>query len=493
MKKEHRIIIFTFLMVCCMGFTLFSPIVSETDVFIASELDNFIQEQMKKHNLPGVALAITKGEEIIYAKAFGVASKDEPLNTDTPLYIGSLTKSFTALAIMQLQEQGLLDIDDPVVEYLPWFELADNEATNTITLRNLLNQASGLSDFGYMPDNDDDLSIVEGVERMKSAELTAPIGTKFQYFNSNYSILGAVVQQVSGLSYEAYIEQEIFQPLGMNNSYAVLGQAQQAGLPDGYGTFFSFSLPREQRFRQYDLPAGYLIMSVEDLSQYLRAQINEGVYEGVSILSPEGVTAMHTPAEGIEVPYGMGWFIYEKNGIQIIEHGGTNENYHTAGILLPELDMTIAIQVNKNGLLNAMWGNPQLNDGVLAIVTGSSINENGISMRLLGWVILAVFMLNMFFNVRSMLRMKDWFEKYLSKKRFAQIWDVESHFIISFLLVVILPKLIEAFLQRGFSWEAAFYQAPDLMFWFALGILFDLVQGVWKLIILRKNRKLRKR
>ena len=376
------------------------------------KLDVFIQDQMRRHSLPGVAVAITQGDEVVYMKGFGSAAPNQAMTSDTPMFIGSLSKSFTSLAIMQLQEQGKLDIDDPVVKYLPSFRIADPEASRQITVRNLLNHASGLSDFSYLPEHSADVRIMDSLTYLRNAELSAPIGQTFQYFNSNYAILGAIVESVSGMPYGEYIENYIFQPLDMNNSYTDHAEATTAGLPQGYGNFFGFSIQRRQPFRVYDLPAGYLMMSVNDLSRYLRAQLHEGSFNGQRLLSATSVSEMHTPQPGLEVPYGMGWFAYEKFGLQFVEHGGTNENFHTAGILLPEKDMTIAILSNKNSIFHALYGNQQLNDGVVSIAAGLPLPQGGFSIRLIGYVMLVGFILNLVMNIHSLSRLNRWHRNY---------------------------------------------------------------------------------
>lgn len=464
---------------------------SQTDLedFDLDIMDQFIEGQMRRHNIPGVAVAITKGDDLVYSKGFGSASRNVPMSADTPMFIGSLSKSFTALAIMQLHEEGMLDIDKPVIMYLPCFKLADPQATQEITIRNLLHHTSGLSDFSYLSQHTDDVGIQESIGYLSGASLTAPVGSTFQYFNSNYTILGAVVEKVSGLPYGEYIETHVFQPLGMKNSFTNLAAAAQAGLPSGYGNFFGFSVPRRQPFRVYDQPAGYLMMSANDLSQYLRSQLHDGLFNGKRILSADGVKAMHTPQPGLDAPYGMGWFVYEKLGLQIIEHGGTNENFHTAGILLPEKDMTIAILTNKNSLFHALFGNQQLNDGVVSIAAGLAIPQSGIPIRMIGNMMLAIFLLNMLLTFRSILRINQWRKVFDKKGRFSKIWDVGSHFIIPSLLILLVPVLVSSFLQRGFSWQAGWWQAPDGIFWLFAGILLDLIQGSIKSLILIKNRR----
>jgi len=457
--------------------------------FAAEDMDAFIQSQMRRHNLPGVAVAVTQGEEIIYMQGFGKAAKGQAMTADTPMYIGSLSKSFTALAIMQLHEQEKLDIDMPVKTYLPEFVIADKDAMETITIRNLLNHASGLSDFSYIPQHGTDVSIMDGIKEMGEAELSAPIGTTFQYFNSNYAILGAVIEKVSGMPYADYIEEYIYAPLEMDNSYTDQEEASQAGLPSGYTSVFGFSLARQQPFRQYDLPGGYLMMSVRDLSKYLRMQANKGSFNGVSLLDAEWVEEMHEPQPGLDVPYGMGWFSYDDFGTRLIQHGGTNENFHTSGMIFPEKDMTIAILVNKNSILHALFSHPNLNDGVKGIAIGLPMPNNIVPLRLVGYAMLAGFLINIVMSVRVLFKMDAWMQSYNKKKSIGKVWDIGSHFIIPAVLVVFLPIGIELFLNRGFTWQAGWSQAPDGMLWLWTGIVLDLVTGVTKAITMAHRER----
>jgi CubicO group peptidase (beta-lactamase class C family) len=454
--------------------------------FDVEALDVFIAREMRRHNLPGVAVAVTQGDEIVYMKGFGMAAKGQAMTPDTPMYIGSLSKSFTALAIMQLHAQGKLDIDDPVKTYLPEFVIADTEAMETITIRNLLNHASGLSDFSYIPQHADDISIMEGIKELGDAKLSAPIGTTFQYFNTNYAILGAVIEKVSGMPYGQYIETNIYTPLGMDNSYSDQSEAEKAGLPSGYTNMFGFSIPRKQPFRQYDLPGGYLMMSVNDLSKYLRMQLNNGSFNGASLLGTDWFVEMHRPQSGLDVPYGMGWFIYDDFGTTLIEHGGTNENFHTSGMIFPDKDMTIAILVNKNSIFHALFSHPNLNYGIKGIAAGLPMPKDGIPLRLIGYLMLAGFLANLVMSLRKLFRMGAWKTAYMQKNQVGKLWDVGSHFIIPAALVVLLPIGIELFINRGFTWQAGWSQAPDGMLWLWAGIVLDLITGATKLVAIKR-------
>ena len=164
------------------------------------------------------------------------------MTPQTPFIIGSVAKSFTALAIMQLVEANKIDLDAPVQRYLPWFRVADEKASAEITVRHLLNHTSGISTKtgrSYQGNGDtSDTALEQAVRKLKSAELTAPVGSKHQYSTINYSVLGLIVQTVAGQSYESYVQAKILDPLQMRNSFTSEAAAQPAGLATGYNYWF---------------------------------------------------------------------------------------------------------------------------------------------------------------------------------------------------------------------------------------------------------------
>src|SRR5437016_7036702 len=173
---------------------------------------------MQSMHIPGVALGIVHGQKIVHLQGFGVANPAGLLMTpQTPLVLGSTSKSFTALAI-QLVEAGKISLDAPVQKYLPWFEVDAHlvpGAASSITVRHLLNQTSGIptgSITGASLTGHADETIEEAVRALKEVAPTARAGTTFQYSNSNYVILGQLVQTVSGQTYESYVQDHIFAP-----------------------------------------------------------------------------------------------------------------------------------------------------------------------------------------------------------------------------------------------------------------------------------------
>src|SRR5688572_8742476 len=170
------------------------------DAEINSEaLDVFITGQMSKHGIQGISLAVTSKTDIVYLKGYGTAGDGRPMTPQTPMYIGSQSKSFTGLAIAQLIEQGKIKPNDAVQKYIPWFKVADAEASKKITVHHLLHHTSGLSEAGFTVVLPDDASNKDVVRALASAELTAPVGTTFQYFNVGYDVLAVIVQNASGM------------------------------------------------------------------------------------------------------------------------------------------------------------------------------------------------------------------------------------------------------------------------------------------------------
>jgi hypothetical protein len=170
----------------------------------------------------------------------------------------------------------------------------------------------------------------------------------------------------------------------------------------------------------------------------------------------------------------------------LIEHGGTNENFHTSGMIFPDKEMTIAILVNKNSIFHALFSHPNLNYGIKGIAAGLPMPKDGISLRLIGYLMLAGFLANLAMSLRKLFRMGAWKAAYMQKKRVGKIWDVGSHFIIPAALVVLLPIGIELFLNRGFTWQAGWSQSPDGMLWLWAGIVLDLITGATKLVTIKR-------
>jgi CubicO group peptidase (beta-lactamase class C family) len=323
-------------------------------------IDAYIEEEMGRARIPGLALTIVRGEELLHVRGYGAADPaGTPVSPQTPFLIGSNSKSFTALAVMQLVESGRLELDAPVQRYLPWFAVADPVAAARITVRHLLYHTSGIPTVAgqaFAADDDtSDQALERHVRGLSSVALTEQVGQRYQYSNANYNVLGLLVQVVSGLSYEAYVQRHIFEPLEMRNSFTAEVAGSQQGLATGHQRWFGFPRPAPTIFNRGDLPAGFLIASAEDLGHYLIAHLNGGRYGESVLLSGQGMATLHEPGSEIAPDsfYAMGWGVTSIEGFRTILHSGSNDNFRSHLVLLPAQQLGFAIMMNVNDAIRS--------------------------------------------------------------------------------------------------------------------------------------------
>jgi CubicO group peptidase (beta-lactamase class C family) len=317
-----------------------------------STLDNFLECKRRSLGLPGLAVAVVCNGRVVYQRGLGTAAPGLPVTAQTPFVIGSISKSFTSLAIMQLAERGKLSLDATVQQYVPWFRVNDPEASAKITVRHLLTHTSGISRFAgrALLAGRGGNSIEQSVRALHTLKLTRPVGSAFQYSNTNYLIAGLVIEVVSGQSFAEYVEQHIIKPLGMEHSYTCEDAAQQGGLACGYRWWFGLPLPFNAPYLPDALPAAFLACSAEDMARYALALLGGGS----PVLSPAGVAELHRPQVATASPgssYGLGWRAEKLGNVPIIRHGGEVSNFLAEAVLLPEQRAGVIVLTNaSNGL-----------------------------------------------------------------------------------------------------------------------------------------------
>lgn len=337
-----------------------------------NKLDSFFATQMAAYKIPGLSVAIVRAGQVEYLKGYGIANPaGDPVTPETSFLLASVSKSFTALGVMQLVEAGKISLDDPIKKHLPWFALA-GEGGESITIAHLVYHTSGFSqrvgeEMNELPNTPDGLE--SGVRGLVGQELNFSPGSGWEYSNANYSILGLLIQEVSGLRYEDYIQQNIFAPLGMKNSYTSLANARAGNAASGYYPFFGIPVVYDESmpYATATLPTGGLWSSAADMSSYLLAHLNGGQYESAALLSAAGAERLHTP--GAEIfpgyNYAMGWFhapgfldrefldtlstqLKQYDDMETLWHEGEWLNYRSIALMLPELDYGVVILMNIN-------------------------------------------------------------------------------------------------------------------------------------------------
>ena len=454
--------------------------------FDAQVLDAFIAGQMSKHGIQGISIAVTSKSEIIYLKGYGTAGAVRPMTPQTPMYIGSQSKSFTGLAITQLIEQGKINPNDAVQKYIPWFRVADEEASKKITVNHLLHHTSGLSEAGFTVVLPNNASNEDAVRALAFAKLTAPIGTTFQYFNVGYDVLAVIVQNVSGMKYEDYIQQNIFDPLEMTRTYSDPTLARENGLSQGYSRFFGFTVPQEQPHRVFEVSAGYIISTAEDMAHYSIAMDNAGHYKGEQLLTTRGMNMLFAPVQG----YGMGWFIEQGH----IYHGGANETFKTYVDIYPLRNMSIVLLINQGYMLDHFISANQIFDGVEAIVLGRvppPVSE-GWSVKYIGWALLAFVLALSIFQTRNLLSLRGWVKRARTWSPGKRVGDTAISFLIPTVILIVVFNQIKSFMGTRFNFTYQMIMMtrtlPDIAILMVLGSVPDYVQGFVKLFWLVKGK-----
>ncbi len=401
MKKPYFILLLAIFSILFLStFVYASPTTS--DVIYTNALDAVVVSQMAKHGLPGVALAVIENDEVIYQKGYGVDGNGDSMTPQTKVFIGSQSKSFTALAIAQLAEQGKLDLNASVQTYIPWFKVADESASSKITVSHLLHHTSGLSDAGYdiiLPLNTSPEDAVRSIEK---AKLTAPIGTRFQYFNMGYAVLSYLIELESGQSYADFVLENILTPLEMDSSTA--DPTSLDNMPKGYTRLFGFAVPVKEDYPLYGVGEGWIISTAEDMAKYaIEFQSNNA-----NLVSDKMMKRILSPEIGY---YGMGWFIYD-NGTKIV-HGGANQTFRTEVNQYPNSDRAFVLLTNEGHMVDHFVSASQLTSSVEAVILGKtppSIKQ-GLSTRWIGWA-MGIFVLGLcILHTRNFLSLLGWKER----------------------------------------------------------------------------------
>lgn len=436
---------------------------------LAASVETYLAQQVDRHGLAGLAVAVVDQNGVIYQGGFG------GITADRPLPIASLSKAFTALAVMQQVEAGRIDLDAPVQSYLPWFTLTDPAAAAAITVRHLLNQTSGLADAGYPPPGfTPDTALDTAVRDLANARALAPAGTAYHYFNPNYQILGLVVAEVTGQSFPDYLQTQIFAPLRMTATRTLPPGTPDDLLP-GHLTVFGWPLNApETVYGVYGIPSGGIVSTVADMARFLRMQLNNGRLAGQSLVTPASIEQMHTSPPEVASAYAMGWKTDRIQGVPVLEHGGDLDTYHAQMMLLPEQGRAFVYLVNQNGFLQNFTSYMALNAGLVALLTGQS-PPDAPSMRELGGLLLAVVSLTVLAQLWGLWRLwrrrADW--------RGYSWWRVGLHTALDLLplaLLLLLPYLVWPLLDRVATYQQLLYAIPDLLLLVLIAALFGVLR-----------------
>jgi CubicO group peptidase (beta-lactamase class C family) len=460
-------------------------------------IDAYVEREMKASDIPGAAVGIIYGNGIVYTKGFGVVDKkDKPVTTDTPFYIGSVGKTFTALAIRQLEGVGKLDSKALVTEYIPWFTLADGTGKQ-ITVENLLAHTSGLSTlagneaYSY----NSKYSIEDAVRAInKRAKTNRKVGEGYEYSNLNYVILGLIVEYVSGMEYEDYLQQNILYPLQMENSFASKEKAIESGLATGFRELYGINIPINCPYPSGQVPAGYQLCSVTDMAKYVVCFLNNGYFDGKSILpnnSLDPVEDTRKPFGSSDSYYSLEWGITNDPAIHDYNrfYGflGATPNFNSAMLLSQVHRYGIVVLVNQRG----GYRKPELMSQIIGNGISDILLHNTIPApmeRTYDWKVFLIPLLVLIIAAFSIFSCIQYPRRLTASKRWlAIVFMVIINMIVPILFLISVPLLYDA------SWEHFLNNGIDVGLPMFVLCMVLLITGVIKvLMILLQFNKFRK-
>lgn len=325
-----------------------------TSADLSAALTEYVEENMDSEGLPGAAVAIIRGDEIVFAEGFGYRDMDAglPVTTDTLFHIGSTNKSMTAMLTAILIDEGYFDWDTPVIEIYPDFELADAEITETVTMRHLLSMQSGIPDYAEDDFDVDNGSAEDLFDYMATAPLDGYPGDQFSYSNISASLAGylnviAADYDSAGLynGYANLLTEKVLNPIGMDSAVIRYSDAKRSA---NYGkSYYGDGTAAEPEDFDGDAlaPSGVVKASVMDMAKYVSTQMHQGVApNGTRVVSAATLTETWKPS--LE-DYGMGWQNSSYSGYDVISHEGSFDNYLSVIGFVPELDMGFVVLTNS--------------------------------------------------------------------------------------------------------------------------------------------------
>jgi CubicO group peptidase (beta-lactamase class C family) len=310
-----------------------------------------------KHGVVGASLAIRHGDDTAEA-ATGVLNlrTQQPATTDSLFQIGSITKVWTATLVMQLVDEGLLDLNEPIAKHLPDFAVADAEVARTVTTRQLLSHTSGIDGDLFLDTGRGDDNLEKYVAAMAKLTQVHPQGATMSYCNSGYSLLGRLVEVLRGSTWDAVLREKLFVPLGLDSAGTLPEEALLHGAATGHvvppGADGPVVTPQWGIFRSAG-PAGLIHMTARDLLTFVQLHLDGGTTsDGTRLLTEQSVAAMQQPQVQIPDPYtlgthwGLGWILMTWDGRPVFGHDGATLGQGAFQRTLPDAKLSAALLTN---------------------------------------------------------------------------------------------------------------------------------------------------
>ncbi len=325
-------------------------------------LDDYIERGMRQWEVPGVAVAVVEGDSVVFARGFGVRElgRPEPVDARTIFAIGSATKAFTAAAVGMLVDAGEVRWDDPAAEHLPGFQLFDPYASRELTVRDLLTHRSGL-ERGDLLWYGSEYGRDEVLRRVRFLEPARGFRSAFGYQNIMFLAAGQIVPAETGKSWDEFVNERIFAPLGMEESGTTIGALEgRPNVARPHARLEGRVEPVPYRNVDNVAPAGAVNSNALEMARWVELQLAGGAFRGKRLLKEETLAEMHTPQTVMRLSdgwseylpgahlaaYGMGWMLSDYRGRKVVQHGGNIDGMHAMVGMLPEEELGVVVLTN---------------------------------------------------------------------------------------------------------------------------------------------------
>jgi CubicO group peptidase (beta-lactamase class C family) len=459
----------------------------------ATQLDAHLEAALRDTGLPGVAAAVVRGDRTLFVGGVGRDGAGGAISPSTRFFVASLSKSFTAVAVLQLVQDGRLGLDEPVRAHLPDLAADDADAAGRVTVRHLLNQTSGLADSSVprlADDGADDLAA--RVAGLRTARLADEPGSRFHYTDLNYQVLGRLVEVVAGIPLDRYLRRHVLDPLGMGGSVSVTTAAagrQLDGLARGHVLLFGRPVARDELDGLLAGSSG-VVTTAADMARWLSFQLSGRTPTGEVLLRPDLLGLTHRPPESSESGYAMGWQLTRGtgNGPARLEHTGVLSTFFAHQVLLPDSGEGFALLYNGN---SALADTAAVADGVAALLAGeepAAVRD----VRLIAGLLAAVGLAVLAAGVRGLRRSSRWAAHRATRPGWTTALRLAAP-LVPALLLALLPGMLRNAIDRSFTAWQLTLAAPDVVLVLVVTALAGLAVSAARGVALIRSRAARTR
>ncbi|WP_054742424.1 cyclic peptide export ABC transporter [Cellulosilyticum ruminicola] len=464
MKQEKKKLIKIFIAIICLIGIFFSlkkyqMWQVQKSLNMDERINAYLETKIKDGKIPGMAAVVIRDGKVVLQNEYGYADVEKkiPVTSQTLFEIGSCSKSFTGYAIQLLINRGLISLDDSISKYLEWFSVEYEQEPAEITIRDLLYQTSGIpfKTIANMPESQDDTALEKTVKTLIGTKLDEKPGKEFSYATINYDVLGLVIEKVTGLSYEDFIQKEVFMPLNMKHTYAYYDQAQQSNLmATGYKVGFLKPRPFKAPIYRGNTPAGYIITSSEDMVYWLESFMKLGELDDTQQAIVDSALAPNrrVPPLGDGTSYASGWFAYQL-GQGEYAHGGGNPNFSAFMVVRPADKIGVVILTNIGGTDNFV---DSIGLGIMDIIMDRDLTVAKSNMVAMDNALSLVFVIEILLSIGIIILIIKQGKKIIKDKTYnsgsislRQVLKIMCIVVIAYVCVNRIPYVF----YDGLNWE----------------------------------------